>query len=116
MQTFGLHKNVYNLAHYACTQELLDQTIRERNKLLGDWETLKARKVPDKEIARITNISRATYYRRKKALRTLGIKGLKKKNTRPKSFRASKMPIETINRILAIRRENPTYRSMKVTR
>jgi transposase len=90
MQTFGLHKNVYNLAHYACTQELLDQTTRERNKLLGDWETLKARKVSDKEIARITNISRATYYRRKKALRTLGIKGLKKKTQDPKALEQAK--------------------------
>jgi transposase len=115
MQIFGLHKNIYKLANYACTQELLDQNTKERQKLVGDWETLKSRKVPDYEIARITGISRATYYRRKKALQILGIKGLQRKSTRPTTFRRSKIPIETINTILAIRKENPTYGKAKIT-
>jgi IS30 family transposase len=110
-----LHKNIYKLANYACTQEYLDQNTKERQKLLGDWEILKSRKVPDKEIARITNISRSTYYRRKKALQTFGIKGLKRKNTKPKTFRTSKIPVETINTILSIRKENPTYGKPKIT-
>jgi len=78
-------------------------------------QTLKSRKVPDHEIARITNISRATYYRRKKALQVFGIKGLKRKSTKPKILRTSKIPIETINTILAIRKENPTYGKAKIT-
>lgn len=114
MQIFRLHKNIYKLAHYACTQELLDQNIKERQKLLGNWEILKSRKVPDQEIARVTGISRATYYRRKKALRTLGIKGLKRKSTKPKTFRTSKIPIETTNTILSIRKDNPTYGKFKI--
>lgn len=93
MQIFGLHKNIYKLANYTCTQELLDQNTKERQKLLGDWELLKSRKVPDKEIARITNISRATFYRHKKGLLELGIKGLKRKSSKPKTFRTSKIPI-----------------------
>jgi hypothetical protein len=115
MQIFGLHKNIYKLANYACTQELLDLSTKERQKLLGDWQILKSRKVPDEEIARITGISRATYYRRKKALLTLGIKGLKRKSTKPKTFRTRKIPIETINTILSIRQENQTYGKAKIT-
>ena len=88
---------------------------RKNANLLGDWQTLKSRKVPDHEIARIINISRATYYRRKKALQVFGIKGLKRKRTMPKIFRTSRIPIETINRILAIRKENPTYDKAKIT-
>jgi IS30 family transposase len=115
MQFFGLHKNIYKLANYACTQELLDQNTKERQKLLGDWQILKSRKVPDKEIARITGISRATYYRRKKALLSFGLKGLKRRTTRPKIFRTSKIPSSFINQILAIRQENPTYGKAKIT-
>lgn len=115
MQIFGLHKNIYKLSRLSCTQELLDQNTKERHKLLGDWDLLKSRKVPDKEIANITGISRATYYRRKKAIATFGIiKGLQRRNTKPKTFRTSKIPIETINTILAIRRENPTYGKAKI--
>ena len=56
MQIFGLHNNIYKLARIACMQELLDQQVTERHKILGDWEILKRRKVPDKEIAVITSI------------------------------------------------------------
>ena len=59
MQIFGLHKNIYKLAHYACKQELLDQNTKAHQKLPADWELLKARKVPDNEIARITGIGRS---------------------------------------------------------
>jgi len=114
MQIFGLHKNIYKLARYACTQELLDKATQERKKVLGDWELLKARKVPDSEIARITGISRATYYRRKKAISTYGIIGLKKRSTKPKTLRKSKIPLDSINRILAVRMENPTYGKAKI--
>ena len=115
MQIFRLHKDIYKLAHYACTQELVDKNIKERQKVLGDWDILKLRKVPDKEIAKITGISRATYYRRKKAIATIGLQGLKRKSTKPKTFRTSKIPIETINTIFSIRKENPTYGKAKIT-
>lgn len=114
MQMFGLHKNIYKLARYACTQELLDQNTEERRKLLGDWEILKSRKVPDKEIARITGISRATFYRRKTAISKYGIAGLKRKTTRPKKFRTSKIAKNTIDLILQLRLENPTYGKAKL--
>jgi predicted DNA-binding transcriptional regulator AlpA len=76
---------------------------------------LKYRKIPDQEIARVTGMSRATYYRLKKALSILGIKGLKRKSTQPKTYRTSKIPISVIDQILAIRQENPTYGKAKIT-
>jgi len=100
MQIFGLHKNIYKLARYASTQELLDKQTQERKKLLGDWELLKSRGVPDHEIAKITGISRSSYYRRKKAIALYGVIGLKKKSTKPKTFRQSKIPQSTIDIIL----------------
>lgn len=114
MQIFGLHKNIYKLARYASTQELLDKQTQERRKLLGDWEILKARSVPDHEIAKITGISRATYYRRKKAISLYGIIGLKKRTTKPKTFRQSKIPQITIDLILKLRIENPSYGKYKI--
>lgn len=114
MQIFGLHKNIYRLARYTCTQEIKEKYVKERHKLLGDWELLKSRGVPDSEIARITGISRATYYRRKKAISKHGIAGLKKRGSRPKNLRKSKIPQVAIDRILLIRKENPTYGKAKI--
>lgn len=114
MQMFGLHKNIYRLARYTSTQELLDKQTEERKKLLGDWELLKKRCVPDSEIARITGISRATFYRRKKAISNYGIAGLIKKTTKPKTFRTSKIPKANIDLILKLRLDNPTYGKAKI--
>ena len=115
MQIFGLHKNIYKLANYACIQESLDQQTIERKKLLGDWEILKARGVPDKEIARVTGISRATYYRRKKAISKYGVIGLKKRSASPKTHRQSKIPQATIDLILKLRLANKSYGKAKIT-
>ena len=57
MHLFKMHKNIYKLSNYACTQELLNNEIKERKKILGDWELLRSRKVPDKEIAKIKGCS-----------------------------------------------------------
>ena len=115
MQHFGLHRNIYKLAQYARTQENLAQETQHRFKLLGDWETLKQRNVPDAEIARVTGISRASYYRRKKALNTLGLSGMARRSTRPKRFRQSRISEKTRQLILKLRCENPTYGKGKIT-
>ncbi len=83
MQFFGLHRNVYKLARYGRTQELLQERAREREKVLGHWEQLKNRKVPEREIAAITGLSRSVYYRRRKALNLYGFKGLEDRSKRP---------------------------------
>jgi hypothetical protein len=63
MQIKYLPKSVYKIYPYAATCTIKSLQIEQRKKFLGDWEILKARKVPDKEIAKITGISRSTYCR-----------------------------------------------------
>jgi len=114
MQTKAWPKFIQRLYPYACKHTLKSEEIERRKKILGDWEILKARKVPDKEIASITGISRSTYYRLKKSLDKYGIRGLESKSKRPKRFRQSKIPKETIKKVLEIRRQNPTYGKEKI--
>ena len=116
MQQIYLPKNIYKLADYACKQEILGNDIKERKKLLGDWELLKSRSVPDKEISKITGISRSTYYRNKKLISKYGIHGLKRRSKRPKKLRQSKIPDKVRKLILDIRRANPTYGKFKIHR
>lgn len=115
MQIRGLHKNIYRLERYARTQELLSDVAARRQKLLGDWDSLKARRVPDTTIAKVTGISRATYYRRAKALRTYGLKGLEKRSKRPHKTRQSQIPKAAHRLILMLRMKNPTYGKAKIT-
>jgi len=115
MQLFGLHKNIYRLADYSLRQENLSEKAKISKKLFGDWELLKRRGVPDDEIARITSISRPTYYRNKAAVKKYGFKGLEKKSTAPKRKRVSKIPQTTRDLVLKIRRINPTYGKEKIT-
>lgn len=115
MQIKGWPTFIQKFYPYACKHTLKYEAINKRKKILGDWEILKARKVPDKEIAKITGISRSTYYRLKKSLDRHGLRGLESKSKRPKRFRQSKIPKETANKILAIRRKNPTYGKEKIT-
>jgi putative transposase len=110
-----LPKSLYRFYNYASKQTALSDQIEKRKKFLGDWEILKLRKVPEKEIAKITGISRATYYRLKKALSIYGIHGLEKQSRRPRIFRKSKIPKTTIEAVLDIRRKNPTYGKEKIS-
>ena len=104
----------YKLYKYTAKIQSQNEEITKRKKWLNDWELLKARDVPDKEIAIITGISRATYYRRKKALMMHGYRGLENLSKRPHKFRQSKIPNETIAIICNIRANNPTYSKIKI--
>ena len=115
MQIKFLPKSIYKLYNYTNKQITISEQIENRRKFLGDWEILKLRKVPDAEIAKITDISRATYYRLKKSLRIYGVRGLEKQSKRPKAFRKSKISKMTIDAILNIRRNNPTYGKSKIS-
>lgn len=114
MQIQGLHKNVYIAADMALSTEINEKRAEERRKILGNWELLKKKGLSDKEIADITGISRAKYYRRKKALKIYGLFGLIDKSKRPKKTRQSEVPQGVIDMVLAIRLENPTYGKQKV--
>ena len=115
MQIKYLPHALYKSYNYACSQTTKDEQIKKRRKYLGDWEILKARKVPDKEIAAITGISRATYYRYKKSLQLYGVKGLERQSRCPKRFRQSKIPLTIKQTVLEIRKQNPTYGKDKIT-
>jgi putative transposase len=114
MQIKCLPKSVYKIYNKAYSITAKPEIIKQRQKFLGDWEILKARRVPDDEIAKITGISRATYYRMKKSIRMYGMRGLEAKSKRPRRVRQSKIPKETIGIILNIRRNNPTYGKDKI--
>ena len=112
---FGLHKSIYKLKKTILPEEKIDPALVELKKKLKNWENLKKRKVPDKEISEIVGMSRASFYRHKKAIDLYGLKGLERRSRKPKTLRTSKIPVETINIILSIRKENPTYGKAKIT-
>lgn len=115
MQILCLPKSVYKLYYHSSKHSIKSEQIEQRKKCLGDWELLKARGIPDAEIAKITGISRATYYRRKKALRVYGLHALLNRSKRPHKFRQSEIPKTIIDLVLSIRRNNPTYGKAKIT-
>ena len=116
MQIRGLHRNIYKAASMGLSIEINDLQTEERRKILGDWELLKKRGLPDHEIQTITGISRATYYRRKNRLRVFGVQGLKNLSKRPKRTRQSDVPQRVVDLILSIRKDNPTYGKHKIRR
>ena len=114
MQIFVLHKSVYKLNKHILPEENLKSDILEIKNKLIKWEKLKSHKVPDKEIAVIVGMSRASYYRYKKAVFLYGYKGLERRSKRPKSFRVSKIQKEIHDLVLKLRTENPTYGKAKI--
>ena len=114
MQIKYLPQSLYKSYNNVFVVTAKSEQVQKRKKFLGNWEILKARKVPDKEIAKITGISRATFYRLKKLLNLYGLNGLEKQSTRPKVFRQSKISQETRQAILNIRTQNSTYGKDKI--
>jgi transposase len=115
MQIFHLHKSIYKLSRVVSPEEKLDPYLLEIKDKMMKWQKLKAHNVPERDIAQITNISRATFYRYQKQIKTYGLKGLERRSKRPKTFRSSKIALEEINLILKLRRENRTYGKAKIT-
>jgi transposase InsO family protein len=116
MRIEGLHRNFYKLANYALSMQIKDQRVYLRQKILGDWELLKRKGLRDYQIASITCISRSTFYRRKKAVKLYGIKGLSGRSKRPKNFRSSVFAPSWTTLILNIRLAHPTYGKAKIHR
>lgn len=114
MQIFGLHKSIYKLNHYIAPEENLTPSIMAIRDKVKTWQKLKSFKVPDQEIAKITGISRASFYRYLKQIKTYGLKGLERRSKRPKRFRVSKIASQIIELILKIRLESPTYGKAKI--
>ncbi|HLN27934.1 MAG TPA: integrase core domain-containing protein [Gemmataceae bacterium] len=115
MHLLGVPSSVYRLGSYSLRQEALEGEIALRHKLLGDWERLKRFNLPDAEIARITGVSRATFYRRKRAIAMHGTQGLERRSRRPKRVRQSAIPQSVRELVLQLRRRHPTYGKAKLT-
>jgi putative transposase len=115
MQIRCLPKPFYTLYRHTSRYTTQSEQLEQRKKCLGDWELLKKRGVPDVEIAKITGISRATYYRRKKSLKTYGLYAILNRSKRPHKFRQSKIPKAISDLVLFIRKQNPTYGKAKIS-
>lgn len=116
MQVFGLHKSIYKLNRCVSPEESsLSPRIENIREQLKIWNRLKNHSVPDLEIAQITGMSRASFYRHKKAISIYGFKGLEIRSKRPKASRQSTIPHEVISLILRLRQISPTYGKAKIT-
>lgn len=113
MQIKFLHKNVYKLYAYARTQECLDAYRQKYEKMVRHWNALKAEGVSDVKCQHFTGISRATYYRYKARLRQLEC-GRLPPSKRPKKLNKPDWGEASIQLVLRIRRENPTYGKEKL--
>lgn len=115
MKITCLNKCVYTMANYAYRHDTQEDPIaKERRKKICDWETLKESNTSDKDIAKVTGMSRSNYYKLKKAFKRHGLSGLKKQSTRPKNFRQSKISRDITNKILSIRLDSPSYGKSKI--
>jgi predicted transcriptional regulator len=120
MQQMNVHKSIYKLNQWSVPEEELhperfDPKLLELKRKVQQWISLKERQVPDQEISEIIGFSRASFYRHKKALERFGLRGLERRSKRPKQIRMSTVPEATVNLILDIRKENPTYGKFKLT-
>lgn len=111
---FRLHRSIYKLNCFVAPEENLNSEALAIKDTVKTWQNLKKHNVPESDIARITGISRSTFYRWKQGIETYGIKGFQIKSRKPKTLRTSKIPQTTINQILSIRQENPTYGKAKI--
>lgn len=103
-------------AKSSVAREKLDKaTIEKRKKIIEKWQYLKEQGLPDKEIEKIVECSRAQYFKIKKLYQTSGEQGLIKKSTRPFKVREKKViPQELKQRVLELRTEYPTYGHFKI--
>lgn len=113
MQIIALHKNIYKLASYSLSQEKLEAHRIKYEKQVRDWEKLKSERVCDNTCKEIVGISRATYYRYRARLTELN-KGILPPSKKPKSLRKPSWGEAEMQRVLSLRRENPTYGKAKI--
>ena len=113
MQIKGLHKNIYNLYQSTRTQEYLEKYKEPHRNKIEKWQKLKSEGVSDKVCSEIVGISRASYFRSKKALDDLN-KGIAPPFKRPKRINRPKWGEAEKQLILSVRRANPTYGKAKI--
>lgn len=104
MQTKGLHKNIYRLSRYACTQETLEKHRQRYERRVQLWEKLKREKLSDAGCKAAVGISRATYYRYKKRLEDLR-QGIVPPSRRPKHVNKPQWGEREKQLVLMLRRQ-----------
>ena len=107
MQIKGLHKNIYRLYRYIRTQECLEKYRNLYQISVDKWNEARSNGATQALAAKYAGISRATYFRRKKILKSLD-KGITPPSKRPKSTRKPCWGEAQKQLVLKIRRENPT--------
>lgn len=113
MQIKHLHKKTYKLYSLACKQDRLENGLEKYQEGVLRWDKLKAEGVTDRTCYEITGISRATYFRHKKILTELH-QGIFPPSKRPKRLNKPRWGESEKQKVLRIRRENPTYGKGKI--
>ena len=113
MQITALHKSVYRLYAYARTQECLDVHRQRHEERVRRWRAFKAEGLSDQATARLSGISRASYYRSRAALAALagGVVPPSKARRRQNMRRWGEAEMQLV---LALRRANPAYGKEKI--
>ena len=104
MQQKLLHKNIYTLSRYACTQETLEKHRQRYEGKVRLWEKLKAEGVSDRCCQEAVGLSRATYYRYKKKLEELK-RGILPPTKRPRNIRKPQWGESEKQLVLMLRRQ-----------
>lgn len=113
MQLKGVHKDIYKLYAYSRKQETLDAYRKKYENIVEQWDALKSAGTQEKSIPKFIGYSRATYYRAKRRLADLK-EGIVPPSKRPKRITKPRWGELEKQKVLAIRRENPTYGKAKI--
>ena len=110
MQTRLIHGRLNTIWRKTAYEEGLSSEVKELKVKVAQCKLLREKRLYWSEIKKIVGISRSNYYRYKKLVSEVGIKGFIK----TKKLRESKIPQTTEDLIKRIRSENPTYGKEKI--
>lgn len=108
MQIKGLHKGIYRLSRYA-SKHLCDKKADPKYlEPVTLWDQLKSQGVSDAGCAAVIGISRATYFRYKTHIRQ------NRPAKKPRNIKTRCWGESEKQRVLQVRRANPTYGKAKI--
>jgi transposase len=114
MQIKALNHGIYKLAGYAYRHQVKEMPETGYSNPVNQWKKLKLEGVSDAVCSEIVGISRATYYRYCQRITVLS-KGIKLPTRKPKKLNKACWVESQKQRVLEVRRENPTYGKEKIT-
>lgn len=114
MQIKALNHGIYKLAGYAYRHQVKEKPETGYSNPVNQWKKLKLAGVSDAVCSEIVGISRATYYRYCQRIAALS-KGIKLPTRKPKKLNKACWGESQKQRVLEVRRENPTYGKEKIT-